>query len=335
MYPTAARLGVFLPDELVEGQVLADVLEPLAALLDVTVDAKVSGLPREVLRVGDTAHGFVQLLTAEAAANLDGFAHRLAQWLQHVYEVHHLAHGWHIVDALILGGLRGVEFFDCEVHGDVGLHRLNVVFGVDVMLMLGGRGVVAFRCQVSRSCFDVLKIVFKDRIIDIKVPRGLVDEYLGEHLPDAGVLIAWQSARRFVLGYREHLFGAHHTCGNVADWHVNMHEHPPLHTVSKDDDDKPLSQRRDDVAELIRHELCLVALLFRVHNMHPLVEFIRAPCVVKYKEGGDDDQREGWLEFANYKTGFGFTEEKARWPMNLLPMRYIICRMRKAIGLLT
>ena len=27
-------------------------------------------------------------------------------------------------------------------------------------------------------------------------------------------------------------------------------------------------------------------------------------------------------------------EGKARWPMNLLPMRYIICRMRKAIGLL-
>ena len=24
--------------------------------------------------------------------------------------------------------------------------------------------------------------------------------------------------------------------------------------------------------------------------------------------------------------------QKARWPMNLLPMRYIICRMRKAIG---
>ena len=23
---------------------------------------------------------------------------------------------------------------------------------------------------------------------------------------------------------------------------------------------------------------------------------------------------------------------KARWPINLLPMRYIICRMRKAIG---
>ena len=27
------------------------------------------------------------------------------------------------------------------------------------------------------------------------------------------------------------------------------------------------------------------------------------------------------------------SKEKARWPMNLLPMRYIICRMRKAIGL--
>ena len=26
------------------------------------------------------------------------------------------------------------------------------------------------------------------------------------------------------------------------------------------------------------------------------------------------------------------SKEKARWPMNLLPMRYIICRMRKAIG---
>ena len=51
MYPTGARLGVLLPNQLIEGQVLADVLKPLAALLDVTVDAEVSGLSREVLGV--------------------------------------------------------------------------------------------------------------------------------------------------------------------------------------------------------------------------------------------------------------------------------------------
>ena len=49
MYPARARLGVLLPDELIEGQVLADILKPLAALLDVTIDAEVCGLPREVL----------------------------------------------------------------------------------------------------------------------------------------------------------------------------------------------------------------------------------------------------------------------------------------------
>ena len=49
VYPTAARLGVLLPNQLIEGQVLADVLKPLAALLDVTVDTEVSGLPREML----------------------------------------------------------------------------------------------------------------------------------------------------------------------------------------------------------------------------------------------------------------------------------------------
>ena len=49
VYPVAARLGVLLPDKLVEVAVLLDPFEPLATLLNVAVDAEVSRLALDVL----------------------------------------------------------------------------------------------------------------------------------------------------------------------------------------------------------------------------------------------------------------------------------------------
>ena len=49
VYPVGTRLWVLLPDELVEIEVLADVVEPPAAFLHVAVDAEVCSLSLQVL----------------------------------------------------------------------------------------------------------------------------------------------------------------------------------------------------------------------------------------------------------------------------------------------
>lgn len=76
MYPVRAGLWILLPYQLVERQVVLDVIEPLAAFLNVAVDAEVYGLPFQVLRIAHSAYGLVQSLTAEAATYLDGLVHR-------------------------------------------------------------------------------------------------------------------------------------------------------------------------------------------------------------------------------------------------------------------
>lgn len=112
MYPLGAGLWILFPYQLVEWQMVTDILEPLSAFLAVAVYAEVSGLTFHVLTVGNTADGLVQLLRSEAAANLDGFVHSLAQRLQNecsqVNQVYHLLHRWLVVDTLRLGRFRGV-----------------------------------------------------------------------------------------------------------------------------------------------------------------------------------------------------------------------------------
>ena len=49
VYPVVARLGIFLPDELVEVEVLTNVVEPPAAFLHVAVDAEVCCLAFRML----------------------------------------------------------------------------------------------------------------------------------------------------------------------------------------------------------------------------------------------------------------------------------------------
>ena len=118
MYPVdTARM---LPDELVEGQVLADVLKHGAPERHITLDIDVSRLTLHVLRIFHTAHFLVQRLAAIAAADLDGSLHRHPQWLQHVgteiHQVYQVLRARTVVDAVFLGGLRGNQLFDCKVH---------------------------------------------------------------------------------------------------------------------------------------------------------------------------------------------------------------------------
>ena len=84
MHPTAPGLWILLPDELVERQMVLYILKPLAALLDVSVDAEVCRLAFQVLGVVHAANGFIEFLTAETAAYLDGFVHSHTKWFQNI-----------------------------------------------------------------------------------------------------------------------------------------------------------------------------------------------------------------------------------------------------------
>lgn len=109
-----------LPDELVEGQVLADVLKHGAPERHISLDVDVSRLTLHVLRVFHTAHLLVQRLAAIAAADLNGSLHRHPQRLQHVgteiHKVDQVLRARTIVDAVFFGGLRGRQFLYRKVH---------------------------------------------------------------------------------------------------------------------------------------------------------------------------------------------------------------------------
>ena len=113
VHPPGAGLGVVLPYQLVEGQVVADIVKPLAALLQVATDAKVGGLALHVLAVVNAAHGLVERLAAESGAYRDGFAHRHAQGFQYVFgqigEVYLLLCRWFVVDAQLGGCLAAIK----------------------------------------------------------------------------------------------------------------------------------------------------------------------------------------------------------------------------------
>ena len=87
-----------------------------------------------------------------------------------------------------------------------------------------------------------------------------------------------------------------------------MHKHPSFDAVGEDDDDKPLNQRRDDLTKLVTHKLRLLALLLRVHDMHPFVELVSTPRIVQHKQRGNDNQRKGWLELSNHPTDYPANE---------------------------
>ena len=100
MHPVGAAF-VVLPDELVEGQVVADILEYLSAKRHVALNVDVCRLTLQVLGVIDSTNGLVQLLAAIAAADLDRLAHRHAERFEHestqIDEVDHLLDAWFII----------------------------------------------------------------------------------------------------------------------------------------------------------------------------------------------------------------------------------------------
>ena len=128
VYPVRT-LRVVLHNQLVKRQMIFDVVKPSSALLQVTVYAKVSSLPLHVLRVVNTAHGFVQFLTAKAASNLYRLVHRHSQRFQHVgsqvHQIDDLLNVRLIINSKPLRRCAGVKFFDCEVHGDRCIHTIR------------------------------------------------------------------------------------------------------------------------------------------------------------------------------------------------------------------
>ena len=126
MHPAAAGIEILFPYQLVKREILADVFKPLAAFLDVAIDAEVCRLTFHVLGVIHTAHGLVELLTAETAANLDGFLHSHPKRLQNVGaeidQVDHLLHRWFIVYSETLCRVRGIHLFNRKVHSYGGVH---------------------------------------------------------------------------------------------------------------------------------------------------------------------------------------------------------------------
>ena len=111
MDPVGAA-GVVLPDELVEGQMVLDVVEPFLAFLQVPVDAEVCSLAFHVLRVVHAAHLGVEFPATEAAADLDGFVHCHAQRFEHVgrkiHQVDNLLHVGLVVDAVLVSLVAGI-----------------------------------------------------------------------------------------------------------------------------------------------------------------------------------------------------------------------------------
>ena len=116
-----------LPDELVEGQMVLDVVEDLAPEFEVSIDVDVCCLTFHVLRVIYTTDGSVQPLAPEPAADLDWSLHRHAERLKHIsaeiHKIYNLLNARFIVDALCLCGFAGIHLFYREVHSDGDIHN--------------------------------------------------------------------------------------------------------------------------------------------------------------------------------------------------------------------
>ena len=115
--PADARATVF-EEHLVEVQVVDDELIPAAPRLFVW-QVDVGSLAVEVLRVAHAVHRLVELGTAVATVDVDGFALVVAQWLQHfaaqVAQVDHCLPVWSVVDAPLVGRLALDKLFQSEV----------------------------------------------------------------------------------------------------------------------------------------------------------------------------------------------------------------------------
>ena len=116
-----------LPDKLVEGQMILDVVEDLAPEFEVSIDVDVCCLTFHVLRVIYTTDGSVQPLAPEPAADLDRSFHCHAERFKHIgaeiHKIYNLLNARFIVDASRFGGFAGIHLFYREVHSDGDIHN--------------------------------------------------------------------------------------------------------------------------------------------------------------------------------------------------------------------
>ena len=127
MHPVGA-FRVMLPDQLVEIAMALDPIKPPFAFVHVAVDAEVCRLAAHVLTVAHASHGLIECQRAEAAANLDGLSHRLAEWLQHLMnegaQIHHIGLTGIVADALGLGRVAGTKLLEREILTDIRCHSI-------------------------------------------------------------------------------------------------------------------------------------------------------------------------------------------------------------------
>ena len=127
MHPVGA-FRIMLPDELVEVAMAFDPLEPPFTLRHVAVDAEVCRLAAHVLTVAHASHGLIECQRAEAAANLDGLSHRLAEWLQHLMnegaQIHHIGLTGIVADALGIGRCTRCQFLQRKILTNIRCHSI-------------------------------------------------------------------------------------------------------------------------------------------------------------------------------------------------------------------
>ena len=127
MHPVGA-FRVMLPDQLVEIAMALDPIKPPFAFGHVPVDAEVCRLAAHVLTVAHASHGLIECQRAEAAANLDGLSHRLAEWLQHLMnegaQIHHIGLTGIVADALGLGRVAGTKLLEREILTYIRCHSI-------------------------------------------------------------------------------------------------------------------------------------------------------------------------------------------------------------------
>ena len=81
-------------------------------------------------------------------------------------EIDLLLRRWFVVDAQTCGCLAAIELLEGKVLCDGYVH---------ISLFVNG-----FYFVFARACANSLHIVIENLSVDIKMPRGLIDQYLGE-----------------------------------------------------------------------------------------------------------------------------------------------------------
>lgn len=132
MYPIGASPRVFLPNKLVILAMSFNPFEPAFTLLDVAIDAEISGLTAHVLAVRDTADGLIECETPEAGTDFDWRTHRLAQRLQDLMhqrtQIYNVRLTRIIADAFGRSRSTRSQFLQSEILADIRCHNYKSSF---------------------------------------------------------------------------------------------------------------------------------------------------------------------------------------------------------------